>query len=333
MATLEKIDPQHAFRITMASAVAGAALAAGAYPAQAADAFPSRPVMLVVPYAPGGGADILTRIVAKYLSREWNQPVVVESRAGGGTTIGANYVARAKPDGYTLLVSVTQHAIAPSLFKQLPYDYLKDLAPVALLSDSPFILTVPEQSSLHSLPDLLAALKQKGASMNFGSSGPASVPHLAGEMLNQATGAKATHIPFPGTAPAFTALLGEQIDYLFGDTSVLPSVQAGKVRALAVTTRERSPALPKVPAMSETLPGFALSSWVGLEAPAGTPAAVIATINGTVQKILKDPGLLKSFAETAKVPLPSTPEQYGEFRKTEVEKFRALTQKIGIKLE
>ncbi|MEK7946611.1 tripartite tricarboxylate transporter substrate binding protein [Pigmentiphaga sp. YJ18] len=331
--TSERLDSLQAARMAAIGAAACAVLAAGPAQALAADAFPSRPVILVVPYAPGGGADILARTVAKYLGREWNQPVVVESRAGGGTTIGASYVARAKPDGYTLLISVTQHAIAPSLFKQLPYDYLKDLAPVALLSDSPFILTVPERSPYGSLSDLLTALQRKGSSMNFGSSGPASVPHLAGEMLNQATGAKATHIPFPGTAPAFTALLGEQIDYLFGDTSVLPSVQAGKVKALAVTTRDRSPALPDVPAMSETIPGFALSSWVGLEAPAGTPPAIVTAINATVQKILKDPDLLKAFAETAKVPLPSTPAGYGDFRKAEVEKFRALTQKIGIKLE
>ncbi|OVZ60635.1 hypothetical protein CDO44_07865 [Pigmentiphaga sp. NML080357] len=299
----------------------------------AAETFPSRPVTLVVPYPPGGGADILARTVAKYLGREWGHPVIVESRAGGGTTIGAAHVARAKPDGYTLLVSVTQHAIAPSLFKQLPYDYLTDLTPVALLSDSPFILTVPERSPLNSLPTLLAALKQRGGSMNFGSSGPASVPHLAGEMLNQAAGAKASHIPYPGTAPAFTALLGEQIDYLFGDTSVLPSVQAGKVKALAVTTRERSPSLPSVPAVSEFIPGFALSSWVGLEAPTGTPQSVVAAINATVQKILKDPELEKSFAETAKEPLFSTPAQYAEFRKAEVEKFRKLTRDIGVKLE
>ncbi|MDX3905178.1 MAG: tripartite tricarboxylate transporter substrate-binding protein [Pigmentiphaga sp.] len=312
---------------------AGCALLAAPADGGAAETFPARPVTLVVPYPPGGGADILARTVARYLSREWNHPVIVESRAGGGTTIGAGYVARAKPDGYTLLVSVTQHAIAPSLFKQLPYDYLTDLAPVALLSDSPFILTVPERSPLDSLPKLLDALKQKGASMNFGSSGPASVPHLAGELLNQAANAKASHIPFPGTAPAFTALLGEQIDYLFGDTSVLPSVQAGKVRALAVTTRERSPSLPKVPAVSEFIPGFALSSWVGLEAPASTPQPVIASINATVQKILKDPELAKAFAETAKEPLFSTPAQYAEFRKSEVEKFRKLTRDIGVKLE
>lgn len=312
---------------------AASSLWAAAGPGTAAESFPTRPVTLVVPYAPGGGADILARTVAKYLNREWGQPVIVESRAGGGTTIGAAHVARSKADGYTLLVSVTQHAIAPSLFKQLPYDYLTDLAPVALLSDSPFILTVPERSPLDSLPALLAALKQRGGSMNFGSSGPASVPHLAGEMLNQATGAKASHIPYPGTAPAFTALLGEQIDYLFGDTSVLPSVQAGKVKALAVTTRERSPSLPSVPAVSEVIPGFALSSWVALEAPAGTPPSVISAINASVQKILKDPDLQKSFAETAKTPLFSTPAQYGEFRKAEVEKFRKLTRDIGVKLE
>ena len=169
--------------------------------------------------------------------------------------------------------------------------------------------------------------------MNFGSSGLASVPHLAGEMLNQALGAKASHIPYPGTAPAFSAIMGNQIDYLFGDTSVLPSIQSGKVKALAVTTAKRSPSLPDVPAISEFLPGFALSSWVGIEAPGGTPRPIVNMINATIQKVLKSPELVKNYTVTAKEPIFSTPEQFSEFKANEVQKYRKLVDDTGLTLE
>ncbi|WP_420223544.1 Bug family tripartite tricarboxylate transporter substrate binding protein [Pigmentiphaga litoralis] len=298
-----------------------------------ADTFPSRPVMLVVPYPPGGGADILARAVAQQLGQEWKQPVIVESKPGGGTMIAADYVARAKPDGYTLLLSVTQHAIAVSQFKKQPYNYLTDLAAVALLSDSPFILVVPPNSTVQSFPQLVDLIKSKGSALNFGSSGLGSVPHLSGEMLNRALNAKAAHIPYPGTAPAFAALMGGQIDYLFGDTSVLPSIKAGKVKALAVTTGKRSPSLPDVPAMSEFLPGFSLSSWVAIEAPAATPRAVVIGINASIQKILKSPELVANYEATAKEPLFSTPDQFTDFKVDEVRKFQKLIADIGMAQE
>src|SRR5690606_35230687 len=208
-------------RSAVALCMAGGALLPAA---QAAETFPTRAVTMIVPYPPGGGADILARTVAKYLSEEWKQPVIVDSKAGGGTTIAAAYVARAQPDGYTLLLSVTQHAIAPTLMKELSYDYLKDLQAVALLTDSPFILTTQTDSPIKDFPDLMKRLKENRAKMNFGSSGPASIPHLAGEVLNDEAGTKATHIPYAGTAPTMTALLGGQVDYLFADTSALPFV-------------------------------------------------------------------------------------------------------------
>lgn len=299
----------------------------------AAQTYPSKPITLICPYPVGGGGDMLVRSLAQELSTELNQSVIVDNKPGAGTTISAGYVARAQPDGYTLLMSTSQHAIAPALFKNLPYNYLTGLQPVSIFGDTPFILITRPGLKIDNLPQLVALIKEKGATMNFGSSGPGGLPHLAGVMLNKATGAKVTHVPFSGTAPAFAALLGDQIDFLFGDTSVLPSVQAGKVKAIAVTSEKRMATLPNVPAMNESIPGFAMSSWVGIEAPVGTPRAVIDKINAAMQKVQKAPGHVQRFSNIAAQPLWNTPEQFGAFKAAEVQKYDQLVREFGVKLE
>jgi len=242
-------------------------------------------------------------------------------------------VARAPADGYTLLLSTTQHAIAPALFKSLSYDFLTSLSPIAIVSDSPFFLVVNPEKGAGNVGELIGKLKSSGSAMNFASSGPGSLPHLAGAYMNQLTGAQAQHVPFSGTAPATTALLGGQVDYLFADTSVLPHVNGGKARALATTSAARTPILPNLPALSESLPGFAMTVWTALEAPAGTPKPVIEQINAAVYKALATPVLRKQFTDNARTVVTFTPEQFAAFKASEVQKYQKLARDAGLKAE
>ena len=298
-----------------------------------AQAYPSRPVTLINPYPPGGGADMLARALARELSEMWRQPVIIESKPGGGTTIAAAFVARANPDGYTLLLSTSQHAIAPALFKNLSYDIVTHLTSIALASESPLFLVVRPDRGINSMGDLIAKLKQNSAAMNYSSSGLASLPHLAGAFLNQMTGATATHIPFTGLAPALTALLGGQVDYLFADTSAVPHINAGKVRALAVSSPTRLPSFPDLPTMNETLPGFQFTVWTGLDTPAGTPRAVIDQVHEAVQKALASPAMKKLYLDTARTPSTLSPDQFAAFKAGEVQKYQKLSREAGIKAE
>ena len=313
---------------------AAALLAALAFPAALwAQAWPARTVTLINPYPPGGGADIVARAVAKELSDIWRQPVIVESKPGAGTTIAAAFVARAPADGYTLLLSTSQHAIAPALFRNLTYDLVTSLTSIAVVSDSPMFLVVRPDRGIATLADLVAKLKQGAATMNYSSSGPAGLPHMAGAYLNQVLGVNAQHIPFAGTAPALTALLGGQVDYLFADTSAVPNIVAGKAKALAVTSAARQPQFPDLPTLTETWPGFQFSVWTGLDAPAGTPRAVIDTVHGAVQKALSTPTMTKLFADTSRTVVRYTPEQFQAFKAAEVQKYQKLSRDIGIKAE
>jgi len=298
-----------------------------------AQAYPSRAVTLINPYPPGGGADVLARALARELTEIWRQPVIIESKPGGGTTIAAAFVARANPDGYTLLLSTSQHAIAPALFKNLSYDIVTHLTSIALASESPLFLVVRPDRGISSMGDLMAKLKQNSAAMNYSSSGLASLPHLAGAFLNQMTGASATHIPFTGLAPALTALLGGQVDYLFADTSAVPHIHAGKVRALAVSSPTRLPSFPDLPTMGETLPGFQFTVWTGLDAPTGTPRAVIDQVHDAVQKALASPAMKKLYLDTSRTPSALSPDQFAAFKAGEVQKYQKLSREAGIKAE
>lgn len=297
-----------------------------------AQTFPSRAVTIVNPYPAGGGADNLIRTVATQLSQDWGQPVLIENRPGAGTTLAAAHVAKAKPDGYTLLLSSSQHAIAPLLFKNLPYDYLGQLAPIATLSFSPFMLVTPSSSELQSLPQLMDALRKKSERMNFASSGQASLPHLSGVMLNQATGAKATHVPFSGTSPATQAVIGGTVDFLFADNSVLPLIQSGRVKALAITSEKRSERFPHIPTVSETLPGFEVTVWTGLEAPAGTPRSVIERIHASILSAMKQPGIVKFFNDTSRDMKILGPDEFARFKEAEVKGFAHLVQQAHLNL-
>lgn len=293
--------------------------------------YPNRRVTIVQPYPPGGGGDAAARILAQELSEQWKQPVIVEPKPGAGTTISAAYVATQPADGYTLLMSTTQLASAGVLVKDLKYDYVRDFAPISLFGESPFILVVRPGLKVASVQELLVAAKAK--SLNYGSSGIAGIPHLAGAWLDKAHGLSGVHVPYQGTAPAFTALMGEQIDYLFGDVSVVPQVQAGKVKALAVTGAKRMPMLPDVPAMSELMPEFALTIWIALEAPAGTPRDVIDRVNAAVKRASTAPNLVQRYAAAGREPRWNTPEQFAAFKQAEVRKYARLVAEVGAKPE
>ena len=317
---------RYAKRLALLAALSLCAFALHAQP------FPSRAVTIINPYPAGGGADNLIRTVATQLSQEWGQPVLIENRPGAGTTLAAAHVAKAKPDGYTLLLSSSQHAIAPLLFKSLPYDYLSQLAPIATLSFSPFMLVTPSTSDLQTVAQLMDALRKRGDRMNFASSGQASLPHLSGVMLNQATGAKATHVPYAGTSPATQAVIGGTVDFLFADNSVLPLVQSGKVKALAITSDKRSERFPQVPTLSETLPGLEVTVWTGLEAPAGTPRSVIDRIHASLLSVMKQPAIVKFFNDTSRDMKILGPEEFARFKEAEVKGFAQLVQKAQLNL-
>ena len=315
-------------RISIAVTLALAAAASAS-----AQTYPSKPVTMINPYPAGGGLDVMARIVGQELSTMWKQPVLIEAKPGAGTTISATYVARAPADGYTLLLSTTQHTVAPALYKNLSYDYLTSFAPISTIAESTFVLVTRPNLGADNVGQLVAMIKQKGPAMNCASSGPASIPHLGCAWLNIITGANAAHVPFQGMAPAIPAILGGQVDYLFADVSAVPQVRAGKMKGIAVTTPKRVAALPTLPAMSETIPGFVLSVWVGIEAPAGTPRAVIDRVNAALKDVSKLDAVAKRLADVASEPSWMTPEDFAAYRKSEVEKYAKLVKESGAKLE
>lgn len=298
-----------------------------------AQSFPSRPVTIINPYPPGGGMDVLLRMIAQELSTDLGQPFLVDSKTGAGGTISAGHVARSAPDGYTILGSTSQHAMSPSLIKNLPYNFISSFAPVSLVAETPYILLVRPGLNVETVPQLVELIKSKGSTMNFGSAGPGGPPHLAGVMLNKVSGANVTHVPFQGTAPAFAALLGGQIDYLFGDVSVLPTVIAGKVKALAVTTEKRAAMLPNIPSMAEHFPNFTFVAWVGLEAPAGTPRTIVDKLNASVQKAVRSPAFAQRLAGVSSAPRGSSPEEFNTLKTVELKKYEQLIKDAGIKIE
>src|SRR5438045_3343206 len=266
------------------------ALAAFAF-AQASATYPTKPIRLVVPFPPGGATDILAREVAKHLTDAWGQSVVVDNRPGAGGNIGSELVAKAAPDGYTLeMGTVGTHAINASLYSKMPYDHVKDFAPVILVAGVPNVLVVNPEVPVKSVPELVAYAKANPGKLNFASSGSGTSIHLSGELFKTMTGVQMTHVPYKGSAPALTDLIGGQVQLMFDNLPSSPTfIKAGKLRALAVPSPTRAPALPDVPTVADTVPGFEASSWFGVLAPAGTPPEIIARINGEVTKWLATP--------------------------------------------
>lgn len=321
-------------RFIAALALATAALAGA--PAAFAQAYPAKPVKIVVPQTPGGASDALARIVGQKLSERWGQPVVIENKAGAGGNLGTDLVAKSPADGYTLLMSyVGTQAINGSLYKSLPYDPYKDFAPVATLATVPFALVVNQGFAPRTVAELVAYAKNNTGPVNFGSAGNGSLNHLLGEMMNMSQGIKLVHVPYKGAAGALTDTIGGQIQMTFSSLpSVAGHIRGDRVRALAVTGARRSAAFPNVPTLGESgLAGFELSPWFGLLAPAGTPAAVVRKINADVAEVLRDKEAQDKFAAAGAEPYVTTPEQFSRVLLEDIRKWSQVVKTSGARID
>jgi len=313
----------------------GAALAAAApFGACAADAYPTRPVRIVVPYPAGGVADALPRIVGEKLSQKWAQPVIIENKAGASGNIGMEEGARAEPDGYTLVLAAAGNmTVNPILFKNLRFDTYKDLTPVTLLAASPNVLVVHPSVPAKSYKELVAYAKQNPGKLNFASPGEGSGAHLAGELFNLEAGIKTVHIPYKGMAPAVNDLLGGNVQMMFaGISTVLQHIKSGKLVAIAMAAPKRSPQLPDLPTVAEEgLPGFDVTSWYGIVVRAGTPPAVVQKVQRDIAEALKAPDVQATLAGYGLEPVGNTPDAFDAMIKSETRKWTDIVHKAGIK--
>ncbi|MDM0069822.1 tripartite tricarboxylate transporter substrate binding protein [Variovorax sp. J31P207] len=318
------------------AAAATAVLALSPLAASAQAAFPSKPITIIVPFSAGGTTDILARVVGLYMSRDLGQPVVVDNRAGAGGNIGGQAAARSPADGYTLFMgTVGTHAINQSLYKKMPFDPIKDFAPLTRVAMVPNLLVANPSQPFKNVKEMIAYAKANPGKINFGSSGNGSSIHLSGELFKQMAGVDMQHVPYRGSAPAVSDLLGGQIAIMFDNMpSAIPHVKGGKLRALAVTTAKRSPALPDVPTIAEAgVPGYEATSWFGLLAPAGTPAPVVAKLNASILKALADPEVKKKLAEQGAEPHGEKPEQFAAFIESETLKWGKVVKESGASLD
>ena len=297
-------------------------------------AFPDRPVRLVVPFAPGGGTDLIARTLGAGMTRALGQSVVVENKPGGGTIIGTDTVAKSAPDGYTLVVASFAHAVNPSLVARLPYATDKAFTPVILIGRGPNVLVVRPDSPCQSVKDILAAATANPEKLSYASQGNGTSAHLAGEMFTNLARIRMTHIPYRGAGPALTDLLGGQVDMMFATAAAASTfVDSGKLRAIAVTTPDRSAALKGVPAMAESVPGYAVESWYGLYAPAGTPADVIAQLNAAAKKAVQAEDFRKKIEQEGLVVSAGPPEELDAYVRGEEARWRKIVKENSIKAD
>nr|WP_316640127.1 tripartite tricarboxylate transporter substrate binding protein [uncultured Roseateles sp.] len=304
--------------------------------AQAQDAWPAKPIKLVVPFAAGGTSDILGRLVGEKLQAALKQTVIVENRAGAGGVVGADAVAKSPADGYTLLLgTIASHAINPAMKPKMPYDANKDFAHVAMLGSISNVLLVGTDQPFKTVKDLIAAAKAKPDGIAFASAGQGSSQHMSGELFKLLAGADLAHVPYKGSAPAIQDVIGHQIPSSFETVTVaLPHIQAGKVRALAVTSAQRSSALPNVPTMQEAgVPGFDVSSWQAMYAPAGTPAAIVTRLNSEIEKILAMPDVKAKLETLGLVHSALTPAQFADFNRSEIAKWTRVAREGKVQLD
>lgn len=296
-----------------------------------AQSFPSKPIRIVVPVPPGGATDALTRVLAEQLSPRFAQPVVVENRAGAGGTLGAGAVAKAEPDGHTVLMGFTGAiAISGSLYSNLPFDPLKDLEPVSMIVVNPLVLVTRDGFPAKDVKGYVARAKEKANGVTYGSPGKGSSIHLTGEMFGRATGTQLLHVPYKGSGPAMQDLMGGRLDSMFADLmQLMPQIQAGKIAALAVTSKERNPLLPNLPAVAEAYPGFEALSWHGIFVPAGTPAETMQRWHREIDAAVKGPELSKFLTSRGGTIVNLPPAQAKAFVRAEADKWSRTVKETG----
>ena len=324
------------FPFTRRTALQLAALALASVAGAAhAQAWPSKPVSLVVPFPAGGTTDVLARALAERLSPAIGQPVIVENKPGAGATIGADYVAKAKADGHTLLIGAVHHTIATSVYKKLPYDFQKGFEPVTVIAMVPNVLVVNARTPAKNVNELVALIKAKPAEASYGSNGNGTAQHLIGTQFQQQTGTRLQHIPYKGSGPLATDLLGGQILMSFDTiTPVLPHIKAGKLRPLAVTTAKRSPALPDVPTLQEAgLKDFDIGTWFGVLAPVGTPKPVLDRLSAEATKIIQSPDFKKRMDDIGAQPVGNSPAEMAAQIRSETDKFSLLVKAGNVTVE
>jgi len=325
-------DSMRITRFRRGLAVAAAVLALLPLSARA-DSYPDKPIHMVVPFAAGGAVDVVARIVGQALSERVKQPVIVENKPGASSNIGMGFVAKAAPDGYTLLMASNGIATNNALFPDLAFNGRKDFAPVARIGYAPLVFVVPEQSPDKTLAALIADAKAHPGKLAFGSAGNGTSGHLAGELFKSAAGIDVLHVPYKGGSPAITDLLGQRLSFMpINPIEVLGHIKAGRLRALAVASDKRLPYLPDVPTAAEAgLPGFQATVWWGVVAPARTPPAVVAHLNAEINQALADPAVAKRLEDAGVVITPQTPAQFGQFIGTETELWSRVIKSAGIK--
>jgi tripartite-type tricarboxylate transporter receptor subunit TctC len=301
-----------------------------------AQAYPTKPIRLVVPFPPGGSLDVVARAIGQKLTEAWGQPVVIDNRPGAGGNIGADLVAKSAPDGYTILEgALSTHAVNVSLYSKMPYDPVRDFAPITLVAITPNVLVLNPSFPANSVPELIAYAKAHPGGLSFGSGSNGSAGHLAGELFKTETGVDMVHIPYKGGAPALQALLAGDTQLMFDNlANSTPQLKAGKLKALAVTTAKRSALAPELPTLAETgLPGFDIYTWWGFMAPAGTPKEIIAKWNAEVTRILATPEMKAFFAQQGAEPAPTTPEQFAALIRSEIPKYAKIVKDSGAKVD
>jgi tripartite-type tricarboxylate transporter receptor subunit TctC len=312
--------------------LAGATLVAAA-PAFAAD-YPTKSVRWIVPYPPAGTTDILARLMGNYLSEHLGQTFIIENKPGGGNNIGTEFVARAPHDGYTLLLVNPANGINQSLYKNLKFNILTDIVPVAGIIRVPNVMEVNPGFPAKNVAEFVAYAKANPGKVNMASSGTGTSVHMSGELFMAMTGVKMAHVPYKGSSPALTDIMAGTVDVIFDNMpSSIGHIQGGKIRAMAVTTEKRSATLPDVPTVAETVPGYEASAWFGIGAPKGTPADVIDKLNKAVNEALKDPKLVARLADLGGAPMPGTPADFGKVMADEVAKWKKVVEFSGATVE
>ena len=314
-------------------AIALAAFTTAAFSQEAVN-YPGRPIRMIVPFAPGGGLDISTRLIAQKLTEKWGQNIVVDSRPGAATIVGTEIASKSAPDGYTLLMITTTFAINPGLYPKLPYDPGKDFTPVTQLNSQPNVVVVMPSFAGRSVKDLIALAKDKPGELTFATPGAGSAPHLSAEMFQRAAGVSMIHVPYKGIPPAVTDVIGGRVTMLFTTTiSAAPHIKAGKLRAVAITSAKRNSSMPDVPTVGETLPGYRAEAFQGMVAPAGVPQAIVNKLSAEVARIVQLPDVAQRFQLDGAEAVGSTPKEFAVFLKAEMQKWSKVIRDAGIKPE